>query len=203
MSKVKRTSPLVESIAVKDGVIQNLKWHKKRYAASYSSWYEESPNSQLLDELDIELPNKGYFKLRIEYTPDSKSYTIQPYHTKEISSLKMVEDNDIDYSVKFADRTAIDMLLEMCGECDDILIIKNGAVSDTSAGNILFFDGQAWFTPDTPLLQGTQRAHLIDKQLIMERSIRIGDIHSFIGFQVINAMRPFDSTHYENISHIL
>jgi 4-amino-4-deoxychorismate lyase len=71
---------------------------------------------------------------------------------------------------------------------DEVIIIKNGCVTDTSYTNICFFDGKEWLTPDTPLLQGTMRRYLLDKGVIREVRIRRKDIQYFKKVSLINAM---------------
>ena len=51
------------------------------------------------------------------------------------------------------------------------LIVKDGYLTDTSIANIALYDGYTWFTPAHPLLRGTKRAELLNKQLIVEKDI--------------------------------
>ena len=66
-------------------------------------------------------------------------------------------------------------------------------VTDTSVCNIVFFDGQKWITPSTPLLCGTARARLLADGTIEERPVAESDIHKFEAFRLINALRHFDT----------
>ena len=138
--------------------------------------------------------DSGKYKLRVSYNANSFSYQFDSYYDKEVHSLKLVVDNEIDYSHKFEDRSAIEKLINMRGGFDDILIIKQGHVTDTSFTNIVFFDGYDWFTPDTPLLEGTRRAALLEQGIIQEMPIRMHDIKQYQSFKLINAMRPFETT---------
>jgi 4-amino-4-deoxychorismate lyase len=45
--------------------------------------------------------------------------------------------------------------------CDDIIIVRNGFVTDASYANLIFRKGDEWFTPATFLLAGTMRAFLL------------------------------------------
>ena len=56
---------------------------------------------------------------------------------------------------------------------DDILIVKNGLLTDTSIANIALYDGNDWYTPLHPLLKGTKRAELLDKGVLKEKEIKI------------------------------
>ena len=79
-------------------------------------------------------------------------------------------------------------LLKKKGDCSDILIVKNGFITDTSFSNIIFLKCGRWYTPNTPLLKGTKRAKLLDLGLINERSIRPEEMGNYEKVGLINAM---------------
>jgi 4-amino-4-deoxychorismate lyase len=79
-------------------------------------------------------------------------------------------------------------LLKLKGACDEIIIIKQGYVTDTSYTNIAFYDGEKWYTSDTPLLAGTCRASLIDEGVLSVKNIRETDIWKYKKVSLINAM---------------
>ena len=64
-------------------------------------------------------------------------------------------------------------------------------MTDTTIANIAFFDGKTWFTPTTPLLQGTTRARLIDEGFLKLRDIKKEDIKEYSRFALMNAMIGF------------
>jgi 4-amino-4-deoxychorismate lyase len=103
-----------------------------------------------------------------------------------------VTDDDIDYRFKYADRRRLQSLFARRGDCDDVLIVRNGLLTDTSYCNIVLYDGQDWWTPDTPLLPGTARQRLLDEGLIRERRIRVEDLPRFEHIRLINAMLPWE-----------
>ena len=90
--------------------------------------------------------------------------------------------------MKYADRCLINTLFAQRGSCDEIIIIKNGKVTDCSIGNLIFRQGEKWYTPDTPLLLGTQREKLLQEGKIQERTIFQEDIVNFDEIKIINAM---------------
>ncbi len=49
------------------------------------------------------------------------------------------------------------------------LCVKNGLVTDCTIGNLVFFDGTGWVTPDQPLLKGTKRQALLDRKLVRKK----------------------------------
>jgi 4-amino-4-deoxychorismate lyase len=77
---------------------------------------------------------------------------------------------------------------------DEILIIKNGFVTDTSFSNIVFFDGIKWITPSTYLLNGTQRQQLLQQGAIIEEEIRPSDLKHFRFAKLINAMLDLETS---------
>jgi len=150
------------------------------------------------DEIDLNeyfkapFQKHGLFKCRIIYTTQIEKTGFLPYQLPKIRTLKMVVNDKIDYSHKYTDRKAIEKLLEQKGDCDDILIIKNGLITDTSFCNILFFNGKEWLTPVLPLLKGTQRAWLFDAEMIRTADIRVEDLRYFRKARLINAMIRFE-----------
>jgi 4-amino-4-deoxychorismate lyase len=105
----------------------------------------------------------------------------------------LVEVNEkLDYHLKYADRSVLTSLSEKRGDCDEILIIQNGHVTDTSFSNVVFTDGKRFVTPDTYLLPGTMRANLLRSATIMESSIRVEDIKRYTHIALINAMLPLN-----------
>ena len=97
----------------------------------------------------------------------------------------------LDYSYKYADRSALNALLEAHSHYDDILIEKEGFLTDTSIANIAFYDGSQWFTPKHPLLEGTMRTKLLDEGFLQIKEIRREDIPSYTQVALMNAMIGF------------
>ncbi len=134
----------------------------------------------------------GLFKCRIVYDDKAHEITFTPYTPKMIRRIKVIADEEIMYEFKYEDRRQIDRSFAHRGECDDILIVKGGMVTDCSFSNIVFRKGKTWFTPASALLKGTMRQNLIDKNVIQVREIQFRDIPTFETFKIINAMLEFD-----------
>ena len=115
-----------------------------------------------------------------------------PYVMRCIQSLQIVTDDAIDYSYKSTDRSALNALLAQRGNCDDIIIVKNGLVTDTSFTNIAIYDGTHWLTPRTPLLAGTQRARLLDEGSIQVADITPDMLRQAQRVRLFNAMTSFE-----------
>ncbi len=140
----------------------------------------------------IKPPDNNLYRCRIIY--DAASFAIEyiPYRRRVIRKLQLVRADGLDYALKYADRSALDALFMQKGDADDILIIKNSLVTDTSIANIAFFDGRRWLTPRHPLLKGTTRARLLDEQKIFESEIHLDDLDKFSHFALLNAMIGFE-----------
>jgi 4-amino-4-deoxychorismate lyase len=61
-------------------------------------------------------------------------------------------------------------------------------VTDSYYANVIFSDGDQWYTPYQPLLQGTKRQQLIDQGVVHPIPIGVKDIARFQRIQLINAM---------------
>ena len=185
--------PLVETIRIRNGVPENLVWHQQRYERSYRTLFGKNPQIIIKNVIKIPAENKkGVVKCRFLYDADSYSIEFYDYTPSRVHSLKLLEDNYLEYPHKFTDRAAINDLLRMKGACDDVLIVKNGLISDSSIANIVFFDGRTWVTPAEPLLKGTARERLLSEGKITAEHITIEDLNKFSHFKLINAMLEFN-----------
>lgn len=195
--------PLFETIRLKDGEPQLLYLHQARMERS--SWELFNRPSKLILAEEINTPEEfgaGIIKLRLDYNEQTTMQNYTRYKKRDVKTLKVVNADDITYAIKKSDRSHLNRLWSTRGGCDDILIIKNGMVTDTSYTNILFLDGDNWITPDTPLLKGTQRTYLIANNKISERPVSLKDLKMFQGFQLINSMMPFDPKQVESLEGV-
>ncbi|MBV5312802.1 MAG: aminotransferase class IV [Prolixibacteraceae bacterium] len=195
---------LVESIKLKDGKILHLSYHQNRMNRSVEELYPGARPIDLAKAIVIpENFRTGLFKVRVLYRQTIEKVEIDPYNFRTIQSLKVVQHESIDYHLKYTDREILQQLFALRGNCNDIIIIKNGLVTDSFAANLLFFDGQNWVTPTTPLLKGTQRQFLLEQGIILEKEIREEDIRSYQKIGLINAMVDFDEMPVININSIV
>ena len=156
-------SPLLESLKLKDGIIQNLNYHQDRLNRSMEELFPTARKIDLAKEISIpENCKSGIFKIRVLYGQTIEKIEIEPYVFRSIESFKVVHHESIDYHLKYTDRQILQELFAKHGDCDDIIIVRNGLVTDSFAANLLFSDGEKWFTPESPLLKGTKRQLLID-----------------------------------------
>lgn len=192
-SKAKSMCQLFESIRIEAGIIHHLELHQERVNRSLLK-LGVSTKVDLSDFThSLSLPEKGIFKLRIAYDKNGIiDQQLIPYIIRSVKSVELVIDNSIDYSLKFEDRSPLTRLQEG-SDADEIIIVKDNMITDSSISNILLYDGSFWYTPSKPLLEGTQRAHLIKRGIIKTAPIKIEALNNFSHFCFINALNPFES----------
>lgn len=195
---------LIESVKIIDGRACNLEYHTHRMNQSRKALFRLSSPIDLETYLTVpEWAGQGLYKCRILYKHDLENIEFIPYQRRSVKTLKLVYADHVDYRYKYADRSELNMLFEAREDCDDILIIKNGRVTDTFYGNIIFFDGEQWITPLQPLLKGIQRQKLLDQHYIAARNIVAKDISSFSCFKVINALNEFHTSPVLAVQYIM
>jgi len=183
---------LVESIKLKDGVFYRLKFHQERLNKAFGICFLNEEPISLFDSLyQTLIPQEGIYKCRIVYDTDVQTIEIQPYLRREIQSLKLVETDMESYTYKLEDRTGFNSAFAQRGDCDDVLLVKNGLLTDASYSNIALFDGKNWFTPRVPLLYGVNRADLLEQEKLIEIDINVGDLKDYQKIALFNAMIEF------------
>jgi 4-amino-4-deoxychorismate lyase len=107
-----------------------------------------------------------------------------------------------NYAYKFAKRDGINQLFNLRKQADDILIIKNQLLTDTSYCNIALWNGQNWITPLHPLLKGVRRESLIRIDRIQTGDILINDLRNFYFIKLFNALISFEEAEEIPISSV-
>lgn len=182
----------VESIKLKDGNLFRLKYHQERVNKTFREFFSEEDPINVFSVLNERLlPAVGTHKIRIVYDSDIISIDFSPYVRREIKSLKLVKTSIQSAPYKFEDRMAYNEAFSLKGDCDDVLLVKDGLLTDSSYCNVALFDGKNWITPKTPLIYGTNRAELIENGLIEEQDIRVDSIKSYEKICLFNAMIEF------------
>ena len=186
---------LFESIKVINGVACNEDYHEARIKRAQESLFGKSSGA-ILEQVKTpkNLKPDTVYKLRITYDTEIRKYHFSEYHPRKISSLQCVMDNHISYSHKFEDRSRIKNLFNQKGQADDIVIIKNGLATDSSYTSLAFLKAGKWYTPHTPLLPGTKRAFYLEKGMMEETRITLGNLKNFEGVCLINAFLDLDET---------
>ena len=183
-------SQFIESIKVENGKVFLLDLHQKRVNDTFNAF--SKPIKVDLKKLQNKLEhNSGLYKWRVVYDLEGKiSMELLSYQYRDISSFKVVVSNEISYPLKSVDRVAFETLKSKVS-ADEILIVKNGLLTDTSFSNLVFKKGMDWFTPTTFLLNGVQRQSLLLQNKIKEIEIGLHNIQDFSHFKLINSMCDF------------
>lgn len=178
----------IETIRLDNGEIRNLSYHERRLNNTRMHFWHQSTPLQLSGYIT---PSRetGRIKARIVYGKtgiEEVSYSL--YHMREIQSLAIIRSDEIDYTYKNTNRESLNRLFAQRGKCDDILIVKQGLLTDTSIANIALYDGSNWYTPKHPLLKGTKRAQLLAQGIVQEKELVPEDLSSFSIIRLFNAM---------------
>jgi len=190
------TPLLLETIKIEHGKIFNLPYHQKRLDKSQYALFGMTNTSQLSTCL-TSIPQKGCYRCRIVYDTEIRSVEYLPYTPKTIHSLKVVPST-ILYPYKYLCRDNLNALLSQHKETDEIIIEKEGLLTDTTISNIALYDGKRWLTPQTPLLEGTMRAKLLEKGFLkpealtkeaLSHATHVALINAMIGFKILNHVK--------------
>ena len=188
-------SLLLETIKVKNREFQNLQYHQHRVDRSRRILFGRVEKINLLENLEIPENIKScLYKCRVVYSDKIQSIEFISYKSKVIKTLKLIRSDIIDYSLKYHNRKSLENLFNLRCKCDDIIIVKNNLITDTYFCNILFCDDKQWFTPERPLLEGTQRQKLLKENKIKTCKISPDDLVKYQKFMLINAMLEFDES---------
>ncbi|MBA1432295.1 MAG: aminotransferase class IV [Epsilonproteobacteria bacterium] len=191
----------LETIKVVDGLASNLEYHQRRYEAVLNS-YGIKQFAELSTLIDA--PKEGLYRCRLVYDLKGNiACSYHPYVKRKIASLKLITADKLEYSKKYADREALDALFAKRSGCDDVLIVKNGLLYDTTIANIALFDGKKWVTPKKPLLTGTTRERLLESGFLTPKDISVSDLKEYTQIAVMNAMIDFDIIADKKIEEII
>ena len=185
----KSISLAFETILLYDGKAQNLKYHQDRLSRTRCELFGFD-NFLSLQALDLKTDYK-IARCKVTYGKTVEKIEIQEYHKKPISKFAIIS-SDIDYTYKLTDRGGIDEMFARKGDADDVLIVRDNLLTDTSIANIALFDGTNWLTPKEPLLAGTMRAKLLDDGFLIEADIRSDDLPNYQKIAIMNALRGFE-----------
>lgn len=179
---------LFETIRCEDGDIAHLSYHQKRLNSSLQCIGSKT-------HFDLETlilpPPKGLYRCRFLYDTSNYHIEFHPYIPRPAASLRLIVDDTVHYPLKYIHRNPLDHLFTQREACDDVLIVKEGVLRDTTIANIaLLIDGQ-WFTPQQPLLHGTTRARLLDEGFLLPAILTPIDIRKAQKIAIMNAMVGF------------
>jgi len=191
----------LETIAITPEGARNLELHQKRVNRVYSEFFPEEIAFQLRDVIK-DAKSTGVEKCRIIYGGGDISVSREAYLPKWHRSFRLVRANSLDYAHKYLDRTRIELLLNGI-MADDIIIVKDDYITDSSYANLLFLKNGKWYTPEKPLLQGTMRQLLLDTGVIHTRAIHFEQVMDYEAVLTINAMLGFCPEKASSVRNIL
>ena len=185
-------SQIIESIRIENKQLQNIGLHNKRFQKARKSMFNETDLIKIEEHIKVpsDISNNRY-KCRVTYDGNKMLYTIKPYYQRPVRSLRIVHINNINYSIKTDNRQQLDKAFDMRNGCDDVIIVKNGYLTDAWAANIMLFNGSEWHTPAKPLLKGIQREYLIRSKRLSVENITEQDLGKYLKIKLINAMIDF------------
>jgi len=177
----------LETVCIDHGKVQHLRAHTARMQQTAAHFRFTAP---ALPHLEMLLPpelNERKVKCSIIYHTAIERISFDLYQPKQIRTRKLVAASP-DYACKFADRAVLNNLLLQKGDCDEILICRDGFITDTSYSNVVFQEGSRFFTPRSYLLNGTKRQLLLRSGSISEREISTASLGGYDRVYLINAM---------------
>ena len=185
-------SQFLETIQLLDGDFKRLEFHQARMDKAFTYFYPNEIVPLISDELNvIDCPTAGLFKCRVVYDSKIRLVEFLAYSKPIIRTLKVVETDIHSSPFKMADRTDYQNVFSKRDNCDDVLLVKNGLLTDTSYCNIALFDGVQWFTPKTPLIQGINRAQLLADGRLLAKDIKLDELMNFQCISLFNALNEF------------
>lgn len=180
----------IETIRIEKGRLRNIAYHDRRMNEARREVWGVDRSVSLETYIDAS-PYEERTRCRVTYGRDVESVEFFPYQIRPVHSLQLVRGGQIEYRRKRADRSELNALFACRGEADDVLIVRGGLLTDTSIANIALGDGTGWYTPASPLLEGTQRACLLDAGMIRPLDIHADDLFRFQKIRLFNAMIDF------------
>lgn len=185
----------IETICYEGGCFQRIGLHNDRCNRTRNHFFGLQPNLQL--ELYLNIPThlkNQTVKCSVTYGIEIIDIKYDLYKIRPVNSLQMVSDNEIDYSFKYADRTKLNALFQSRGQSDDILIVKDGLITDTSYANIIFNRNGKWYSPQNPLLRGTRLESYLQENRVTPALLHSKDLSLFSEARIINAMISIENS---------
>ena len=194
--------PLFETIAVENFQPKNLWLHQQRMNNSYHEIFGGT-NPFILSEIfkKEKITSSELLKWNVWYAKDSFQTKVTSYVIRKIYRVKLISvDTSFDYKHKFSNRSPFEQLRNQFLDYDDIIIVKNGLITDSSYANLVLKKEDKLYTPSLPLLFGTQRKYLIENQIVFEKDIQSSEIADYEKIYFINAMLTINIAPFVNVN---
>ncbi|MEA3447777.1 MAG: aminotransferase class IV [Bacteroidota bacterium] len=193
----------IESIRIENGNVPLIEYHQRRYKQCLKEHFKHVKPVQLCHIADKYANKQGTWKLRIEYDHKIRNIDCIPYKPRRIKRFHLVCDDQIDYAWKYSNRKTFEKLKSRYQEDEEIIIVKNNLITDSSYANLAFYAAPYWYTPKHPLLKGVMREYLLAHNSIKTAIITTGQLKHFEIFCQINAMLDIDTTEKYSTGDIL
>lgn len=178
----------LETILAREGELPWLAWHQRRLERTLA----EHGIARRFDLAGLLTPpREGLWRCRVVYGEAGACMGYLPYAPRPVRRLRVVHDESIEYRCKRTDRRALERLFAQRGAADDVVIVRQGMVTDTTIANIALFDGTRWLTPERPLLEGTTRARLIAEGFLHPAPLTLEALLAAERVAVMNALSGF------------
>lgn len=192
-------SLLLETICIEGHQVQNWSGHARRMERSLAAEGWELDLGEVRQRIHEDYRSfcqkaggsAGRVKCRLVYSSRIESLSFLSYELPRIQTLQMVEAT-LTYPRKYADRQVLDDL-RASSRADDVLIVQEDRIKDTTFCNVAFREGERWLTPALPLLEGTRRERLLETGLLTGVDLFRLDLMNFSQIMLFNAMiAPFE-----------
>lgn len=180
--------PFLETILADEGRFPYLFWHQLRLEATLKR--HGVLRYFALDSLLVP-PSEGRWRCRFVYDADGYEVEYLPYAPRSVFTLMPVVNETIRYRDKSTDRKALEALFAQRGDADDVLIVQDGLVTDTTIANTAFWIDGRWVTPAKPLLEGTARARLLAEGRLVRADVSLDEAMQAERVAVMNALSGF------------
>jgi len=191
----------LETICLLNAKVQNIDAHIKRMRQTAEYFRFDAPELPDLEVLLTSGMENFKVKCSIHYHNEISSISFERYIPKVIHSLKLVNASPA-YAFKFSDRRELNNLLNLREECEEVLIVRNGYITDTTYSNVVLQKGDELYTPHNPILNGTKRQKLLQEGTISEKVIRKESLKEYSRIYLINAMLDIEDNISVNVDMI-
>lgn len=194
----------IEVVKVYNGEFVHPQPHIERVAQTTIRFFSRPLKLVLTNSLIPPNMRHGVVKCRIVYNSKVISIEFEPYTARDIKTLALIESHSIDYRYKYLNRNAINRLWAQRNGCDDILIVKNSLITDTSFTNVVLKDLEGnLYTPTSTLLPGLKRQELLEREVVREKRISVHELQEYKGIYLINTMLDIEEAPYVEIESVV
>ena len=188
---MERMEEFIETLRLEEGKVQLQALHQARMERTARDLGFVCPPMPPLEQLCPEPLRKGLVKCRFVYRETIRELSFTPYTPRVIHTFApMALPVGYKYSNKSLERAVLNRLKAECPADEVLLVDSEGRITDCSFANLALRREGRWYTPDTPLLEGIQRQHLILEGLLTPCTIRVADLGEYDQILPINAMLP-------------